>query len=110
MHRGKLCEGAGPEHLGETLFGVLGLGIDGRLEPAPLRRESDDAGTPIGRVGLADDIPPGFEVTQQIVDRLLRDLELGGELRGRSPSKLGWRKNATWAGFRSSYPASKTPE
>ena len=42
--------------------------------------ELDDAGSPVGRIRHEQEIAAGFHVAKQVVDGLLGDLELLGEL------------------------------
>jgi len=69
-----------PQELGDLLVGTLGVIADGPLETSPLRSQPHDARPPIAGVRLAGDVARALEMTEQVVDGLLRDLQLVGEL------------------------------
>jgi len=74
---------AGTERLRDVTLRSSGLTMERLLESPPLRGESNDAGAAVVRIGLTVQVAPRFEMAQQVVDRLLRDLELVSEF-GRS--------------------------
>jgi len=52
----QLREGALSEHFCDPLFGCSRLAIDGLIESAPFRGEPNDAGAPVGELGLTDEV------------------------------------------------------
>jgi len=77
----QLCKAAGSECVGDVLFCCLGSNVDGLLKSTSFWGESNDAGAAVVGIGLAGEVAVVFEVAEQVVDGLLGDLELLGELR-----------------------------
>ena len=75
----ELREAARSEQLGDLALDGLRVTVDGLFEAASLDGESNDAGAPVGRIGLSGEVAALFEVTQEVVDRLSCDLKLVGE-------------------------------
>lgn len=76
----ELCEATRSEKLGHVKFRGMRVAGDRLLETPPFRREPHDARAPVDGIRPAGDVTALFEVSQQIVDRLSRDLELPGEI------------------------------
>lgn len=74
----------------------------GLLESLAFGRDSYDAGAPVGWVALAGDVPDAFEVAEELVDGLLGDLELIGELGWALPVDAGVARFPMWAAVMSS--------
>ena len=85
----QLPEGLGAEHLGDVLFCIASVGVDGRFQPVPLCGEMHHPGTPVDEVGLTNDISARLKVTHEFIHRLLGDLELDRELRRSHPFETG---------------------
>lgn len=73
----------------EAGFGLAGGAEDGLFELRAAPGEPDEPAAPIRRVDLPSDIPEPFEVSQEVVDRLFRDLQLVGEI-GRTAAVETW--------------------
>lgn len=72
----QLGEAPRPQHLFDPPLGRPRLGVNCLLQPPSLGRESDHACSSVGRIGLAHQVPVSLQMTEQIVDRLLRDASL----------------------------------
>src|SRR4051795_2982521 len=69
----------GPEQLRDLFVGTSSVITDRPFEPSTLRREAYDSGASVSGVRFPRDVAGVLQVTDQIVDRLLGDLELVGE-------------------------------
>ncbi len=62
-----------PQDPGDLQLGRPRLGVDYLLQLPSLGSESDRAGSSVGRIGHASEVPVSFQVPEQVVDRLFRD-------------------------------------
>ncbi len=69
----QLCEALRPEDLRDTELGRSCRRVNRLLESPSLGGESDHTSPSVGRIWNAQEVPVSFQVSEQIVDRLLRD-------------------------------------
>lgn len=81
--------GLGPDRLPPFLFDLRVNSYGGTVQPPSAGGEPDDPGTVVGRVAFQYEIAKAFQVTQQVVDSLLRDLYVRGYLARASPVGAG---------------------
>lgn len=77
------------EEAGDLELGGFGFGVDRLFELATLWGEVNDPGAAVDGVGLTGEVSVLFEVAEEVVDRLLGDLELVGESGGALPVEGG---------------------
>jgi hypothetical protein len=85
---------ASSECVSDPVFCGLGLAVDGLLEAASFGGESNYAGASVVGVGFSGEVAVGFEVAEEVIDRLFCDLELFGEFGGALPVEAGMTKQS----------------